>query len=412
MSTIDLARLRDTQTLLAVARALSLRLDTVEAMRRVTRQVALAFGADMVGAYTHDPASGVLRPVAGYHVPPTLREWFRGTSLATAGSPALEAAWRERTPVWTADATRDPAWPAAARALPPHSALLAPMAAGREPAGALGLVWWVTGRSFGADELALAADVAAQVGLGLEHRAQARAMGDAEKMEAIARLAGGIANDFNNLLTVISGRGQLILHRLLADDPSRRDLDLIRRAAERAASLTRQLLAFGRQQPWEPRALSVNAIVADLGPALERLVGDDIELATALDPGVGPVEADPRQLEQLVLGLVTNAREAMPGGGRVTLATADAVLAATPAAAGPGAYVVLSVTDTGVGMSAEVQVRMFEPFFTTRGPGHGRGLGLAVVYGIVKQHGGDITMASAPGGGTVVRVFLPRRPPP
>jgi two-component system cell cycle sensor histidine kinase/response regulator CckA len=823
-----IGRLKETQTLLAVAQALSLRLDAPEAMRRVAREVALAFGADMVGAYEADPTdAGALLPISGYHVPAPLRDWFRCTPFSIASSPALAAAWRHGTPVWTSQASDDDAWIPAVRELPPHSALFAPTVAGHEVVGGLFLVWWTPGRIFTEPEVGLVAGVASQVGLALEnralvretnerlleaeivadvaksattsldldtvlarvverarelcradlaligladaagdalvfrHRAGARlgnydairiergrgvagtvwasgqpvrtvdrqqdprfavddavrseglrgmlgvpirsggtvvgvlavamrvprrftdgdqralarvaelaaiamhnarlfaaeqasrteaeaagrrfralidnsedgitlrdadgrilyaspavcrmlgydsdelvgrtgrslvhpddlAVGDAvfsqvlaepntpqrahirnrckdgtyrwfegvstnllhepavraivtnsrdvteqktaeealrasetryrtaaratsdaiwewdllggavewnegvqtlfgyaasdvapkavwwierihpedqarvvsgiqavidgggeiwsdefrfrradgswadvmdrgyvvhdargrpvrmigamanvteprrleaelrqsQKMEAVGRLAGGIAHDFNNLLTVISGRSELILVRLRADDPIRGDVELIKRVAERAATLTRQLLAFSRKQVLQTRVVALDTIIADLEPMLQRLIGETVELVTTIQPGVSRIMADVAQIEQVVLNLVVNARDAMPAGGRVSITLAD-----------EDAHVVLAVTDTGDGIPVDVQARIFEPFFTTKEPGKGTGLGLAMVYGIVKQHDGTITVESTPGEGTTFRVRLPR----
>jgi len=838
-----LGRLQETQTLLAVAEALSLRLEAPEAMRRVAREVALAFGADMVGAYARDPAtSDALLPIAGYHVPASLREWFRGTPLVVSNSPKLDLAWRTRSPAWTSDAAKDEAWSAAVRALPEHSALFAPTAAGQEVVGGLFLVWWKIGRAFPDAELGLVAGVAAQVGLALENRALAREMSErlleaeivadvaksvttsldldtvlrrvaerarelcradvaliglqeadgdglvfrhragarfeaydalrierghgvsgtvwstgrslrvrdretdarfrgddrvraeglrgilavpirsggtvggvlvaasrtprlftdaeeralarvaehaalaiqnarlfaaeqdsraeaeaagrrfraliehsddgitlrdatgsiqyaspalcrmlgydlsdmlgrtglsfihpddrtvgqelfarvladpdtphqvqirwrrsdgvyrwlegvsvnllhdpavgavvtnsrdvterkaaeaalrasetryrlaaratsdaiwewdllgghvewnegvqtmfgyaasevapraewwlerihpddharvvagiqavidgggqtwsdefrfrradgswadvmdrghvvhdergrpvrmigamanvtepkrleaelrqSQKMEAVGRLAGGIAHDFNNLLTVISGRSDLLLHRLRADDPVRKDVELIKRVGDRAATLTRQLLAFSRKQVLQTRVLALDAVVADLEPMLQRLIGEDLELVTSIAPEVGRVQADLAQIEQVVLNLVVNARDSISGGGRVTIGLADVELDAAFVAANPsatvGPHVMLAVSDTGSGIPPEVQPRIFEPFFTTKAPGKGTGLGLAMVYGIVKQHEGTIVVESEAGRGTTFRVYLRR----
>jgi two-component system, cell cycle sensor histidine kinase and response regulator CckA len=231
-------------------------------------------------------------------------------------------------------------------------------------------------------------------------------------MEAVGRLAGGIAHDFNSLLTVISGRSELLLHRLRPDDPVRRDVELIKRVGERAATLTRQLLAFSRKQVLQTRVLALDDVVVDLEPMLQRLIGEDIELVTVVAPGIGRVQADPAQIEQVVLNLVVNARDAMPAGGRLTLEVSDADLDAAFVAANPsatvGPHVVLAVTDTGTGIPPEVQPRIFEPFFTTKGQGKGTGLGLAMVYGIVKQHEGTIAVESETGRGTTFRVYLRR----
>jgi PAS domain S-box-containing protein len=239
----------------------------------------------------------------------------------------------------------------------------------------------------------------------------------AQKMEAIGRLAGGVAHDFNNLLTVILGRSQLLLERLADDDPTRRHIDLIQKTADRAAGLTRQLLAFSRKQVLQPELLDVNAIVANVQRMLRRLIGEHVELHTALEPGLGRVHADPGQLEQVILNLAVNARDAMPQGGRLTLTTAnvetgDPIPIHPHGSAPPGRYVMLSVTDTGIGMDAETQAHLFEPFFTTKGPGAGTGLGLATVYGIVAQGGGYIGVASTPRAGSSFRIYLPRVEPP
>jgi two-component system, cell cycle sensor histidine kinase and response regulator CckA len=233
-----------------------------------------------------------------------------------------------------------------------------------------------------------------------------------QKMEAVGRLAGGIAHDFNNLLTVISGRSDLLLHRLRTDDPVRKDVELIKRVGERAATLTRQLLAFSRKQVLQTRVLALDMVVADLEPMLQRLIGEDIALVTTIAPGVGRVQADPAQLEQVVLNLVVNARDAITGGGRISVGVADVELDAAFVVANPsakeGPHVMLAVSDTGAGIPPEVQPRIFEPFFTTKEPGRGTGLGLAMVYGIVKQHEGTIVVDSEAGRGTTFRVYLRR----
>ena len=234
----------------------------------------------------------------------------------------------------------------------------------------------------------------------------------AQKMEAVGRLAGGVAHDFNNLLTAIIGYADLLSVESSQDSARRNELEEIRKAAERAASLTRQLLAFSRQQILQPKVLDLNQVVSNMSNLLHRLIGEDIELQTALEPGVDPVRVDAGQIEQVILNLALNARDAMPRGGKLTIETANADLddayARGRAAVNPGSYVMLAVSDTGVGMSAETQARLFEPFFTTKELGKGTGLGLSTVYGIVKQSGGNIWAYSVLGKGTTFKVYLPR----
>ncbi len=234
----------------------------------------------------------------------------------------------------------------------------------------------------------------------------------AQKMEAVGRLAGGIAHDFNNLLTAIRGYAELVATDLASDDARHRDIEQVIRAADRGADLTRQLLAFGRRQMLQPEVLDLNALMADIAPMLRRLIGEAIELRTVLDPTLGRVHADRSQLDQVLVNLAVNARDAMPDGGTLTIETANVELdedfAATHASAMPGPHVLLAVSDTGVGMDSETQAHLFEPFFTTKAPGQGSGLGLATVYGIVKQSGGHVWVYSEPGHGSTLKVYLPR----
>ncbi len=233
----------------------------------------------------------------------------------------------------------------------------------------------------------------------------------AQKMEAIGQLAGGVAHDFNNLLTVINGFSELVLGRLAPDDPLRDPVEQIAKAGERAAQLTQQLLAFSRRQHLAPQELDPREVVVDLEKMLRRLIGEDVALAIAVQPGSGRVRVDGGQLQQVILNLVVNARDAMPGGGQITIEVAEADLDdhySGQHPLQPGPYVMLAVSDTGCGMDAATQARIFEPFFTTKEPGKGTGLGLSTVYGIVKQSGGDVCVSSEPGKGTTFKVYLPR----
>ncbi|MBA2355829.1 MAG: response regulator [Acidobacteria bacterium] len=233
-----------------------------------------------------------------------------------------------------------------------------------------------------------------------------------QKMEAIGRLAGGIAHDFNNLVQAIGGYTEILLRHLTEGDPLRRNAEEIKKAGDRAAALTRQLLAFSRQQVLQPSVLDLNGVVHHVEQLLIRLIGADIHLRTYLSEELWPIKADAVQLEQVLMNLAVNARDAMHGGGVLTIETANVELTrsidgeAFVVVAGP--YVLLAVTDTGAGMNAETKARAFEPFFTTKPPGQGTGLGLSMVYGIVKQSGGYIWVDSELGAGTRIRIYLPR----
>ncbi len=260
------------------------------------------------------------------------------------------------------------------------------------------------GRAMGFSEIAR--DITEQKSLEAQLR-------QAQKMEGIGQLAGGIAHDFNNLLTVINSYSAMVLGELDFSNPFvRNGIEQIKEAGHRAASLTRQLLMFSRQQVLEPKVLDLNEVVSNIAKLLRRLIGEDVTQVLCLHPALGRVKIDPGQMEQVIMNLAVNARDAMAGGGQLTIETENVELdnayACKHALVQPGPYVMLAVSDTGCGMDADTQARIFEPFFTTKGPGKGTGLGLATVYGIVKQSGGNIWVYSELGKGTTLKIYLPR----
>jgi signal transduction histidine kinase/ActR/RegA family two-component response regulator len=292
----------------------------------------------------------------------------------------------------------------------------------------VGVLSFLTRREegFSTEDMAIATAFASHAAIALEnsrllHESRrayeelAQAQGQLEqarKMDAIGRLAGGVAHDFNNLLTVILGRTDIILHQVRPEEPIRRGIELIQRTAGRAAELTKQLLAFSRKQVLEAVVLDLGAVTIDLKEMLARLIGEDIALVTNIAPGLGHVKADRGQIEQVVMNLAINARDAMPQGGHLIVETANVDLdeeyVRRHMGARPGPHVMLAVSDSGVGIAREHQRHIFEPFFTTKEQGKGTGLGLATVYGIVKQSGGYIEVDSEPGRGTIFRIYLPR----
>jgi signal transduction histidine kinase len=271
--------------------------------------------------------------------------------------------------------------------------------------------------SSGGDEVAEVTDAFLRMRASLESTQKEQKqleerLRQAHKMEAVGRLAGGVAHDFNNLLTVIQGNSDLLIDREGSDEFHKKCLDQIRRAAGRAVSMTRQLLAFSRMQVLQPRIIELNAVVAEMGKMLPRLIGEHIEYSFFPDPKLAPIKADPGQIEQVILNLAVNARDAMPNGGTLVVRSQNVEIDEAGAAKRPpmrpGAYVLLSVTDTGHGMDDATKLRIFEPFFTTKEVGKGTGLGLATVYGVVKQSGGFIWLLSSPGNGATFEIYLPQ----
>jgi len=258
----------------------------------------------------------------------------------------------------------------------------------------------------------LAANAIENVRLIELEKSREEQMRQSQKMEAIGQLAGGVAHDFNNLLTAINGYSDLALRQLPKDGSAHVQISEVKKAGTRAASLTRQLLAFSRKQIMQAKVLDLNSIVADMDKMLRRLIGEDVDLVTLLKSGLGQISADPGQMEQVLMNLVVNARDAMPDGGKITIETGNVELgqdyAISHASVRPGRYIFLAVSDTGIGMDVTLQKRVFDPFFTTKEVGKGTGLGLSTVYGIVKQSGGNIWLYSEPGTGTTFKVYLPR----
>jgi two-component system cell cycle sensor histidine kinase/response regulator CckA len=297
-----------------------------------------------------------------------------------------------------------------------RAALAVPVPGGRGVLAVLS-VGFDAPRPLGAAEVSFASALAHVLAAAVERREAEDALRRSEeqlrqsqKMEAIGQLAGGVAHDFNNLLTAIVGYAELMTMRLTSGDPLLRDVGEIRKAADRAAGLTRQLLAFGRKQLLAPKVVDLNAIVTHMENLLRRVIGEDIRLVSRLAPALRPVRVDPGRVEQVILNLAVNARDAMPDGGSLTVETENVEIehAGDHDGLQPGRYVLLSVTDTGTGMDESVRSRVFEPFFTTKEQGKGTGLGLSTVYGIVRQSGGHVSVESEPGKGACFRVWLPQ----
>ncbi|MGD2206537.1 MAG: response regulator [Anaerolineae bacterium] len=398
----------------------------------VCRQLALAFEVPQaaVALFNQEKTEAVV--VAEYLAegcPPLL-----GETIPVADNPASQHLLTQKMPLVIEEAQTDP------RLAPIHdllrrrgtvSLLLLPLMVNGDVVGILGLdaikpltpsasdVASVSGKSFSAQEVNLAWRVAEQVGSVLarerlqdEHRQLGEQFHQAQKMEAIGRLAGGIAHDFNNLLTVVHLSTRLLERKLHHSDPLWVHVERIQDAGQRATRLIKQLLAFSRQEIVEPQVLNLNQVLGELDKMLRRLIGEDVELALVPAEELWSARIDPTQIEQVVLNLAVNARDAMPDGGKLTLETDNVVLCEVYAArhmgVQPGEYVQLTISDSGVGMSKKVKARIFEPFFTTKERGKGTGLGLATVFGIVKQNQGHIEVHSEVGQGTVFEIYLPR----
>jgi PAS domain S-box-containing protein len=329
--------------------------------------------------------------------------------------------WQSGQPAWIRDVTADADFVRAQAASQAglHGAFGFPIRIGSEIEGVIEFFSRQV-REPDDELLNMVADIGLKIGQFGERARAEQALHQAEvqlrqaqKMEAVGRLAGGVAHDFNNLLTVIRGYSELTLGRLRPEDPMRREVEEVKKAADRAAALTGQLLAFSRRQFVAAKVVDLNAIVMNMDGMLRRLLGEDIiELCADLEPQLGSIKADHGQVEQVIMNLAVNARDAMPTGGRLTIETRNVTIGKGPRretmTLGEGSYVLLAIKDTGHGMSEEVQAHLFEPFFTTKEKGKGTGLGLSTVYGIVKQSGGTIGIESKPGRGTTCKIYFPR----
>ena len=389
-------------------------------LETVCRELAQAFGVPQVAATLLNPEKTEGVVVADYSIeghPSTA-----GQTVPVENNPSFQHVLTHKTPLAVDDAQSDP------RLAPVHdlmchrgtvSLLLLPLLYKEQVLGSLCLNFLEL-RHFSTEEVNLAQSVAEQVAGALaraqldeQHRQLEEQYRQSQKMEAIGRLAGGMAHDFNNLLTVITGYSELLLHRHVdSNDPQYKDIEQINKAGNRAKALTRQLLAFSRQQVIQPEALDLNTIITDINQMLRRLVSENIDLITILNPRSARIKADPGQIEQVIMNLVVNACDAMPRGGKLTIKTANVNLdedyASRHIGLEPGSYIMLTISDTGIGMDAETLSHIFEPFFTTKAKGKGTGLGLAIVYGIVQQNEGYISVSSEPGRGTTFQIYLPR----
>jgi signal transduction histidine kinase/FixJ family two-component response regulator len=400
------------------ASAASLELEAI--LETVCRELAQVFDVSQATASLLNPEKTKGTVVAEYLNKDSPK--MAGQTFPLENHPAFQYLLTLKTPLTVDDVRSDP------RLAPIHdlvcmrgtiSLLLLPLIIKEEVMGSLCLNT-TTPRHFTTKEVSLAQRVAEQVSgalariqLAEEHRQLEEQYRQSQKMEAIGRLAGGMAHDFNNLLTVITGYSELLLHRYFdSNDPRRQDIEQIHKASERATALTRQLLAFSRQQVIQPEVLNLNIIITDTNEMLRRLISENIDLIVELDPALGQVKADPGQIEQIIINLAVNAYDAMPRGGKMTVKTTnvdlDEAYVERHIDLEPGPYIKLIISDTGVGMDPETLSHIFEPFFTTKEQGKGTGLGLATVYGIVQQNKGHISVSSEPGQGTTFTIYLPR----
>ena len=408
----------------AVTRVLSEATTLEEAVPRIIQAIGENLEWDLGVFWRVEKAAGVLRCLDQWTAPSAQADPF---TMATwqhvfnreEGLPGR--IWASGKSVWVPDIALDANFTrgAQARQVGFHGAFGFPILIGSEIEGVIEFFSHSV-RQPDDDLLRMVEDIGLKIGQfgerarteGVLRETEAQ-LRQAQKMEAVGRLAGGMAHDFNNLLTVIRGYSELFLGRLGPTDAMRKDMEEVKKAADRATGLTRQLLAFSRRQFIAAKVVDLNALVANMDGMLRRLIGEDIvELCAELDASIGAIKADPGQVEQVIMNLVVNARDAMPKGGRLTIETRNVTIGKgvrlDAVGVAPGSYVLLAVRDTGHGMDAETRSHLFEPFFTTKEKGKGTGLGLSTVYGIVKQSGGSITVESAPGRGTTFRIYFPR----
>ncbi|MEQ1562565.1 MAG: PAS domain S-box protein [Nitrospiraceae bacterium] len=408
----------------AVTRVLSESTTLEEAVPKIIQAVGESLEWDLGVFWRVDKAAGLLRCLdqwksSSVQADPFTMVTWQQVFLREEGLPGR--IWASGKSAWVTDVALDTNFPRGVQAKEAglHGAFGFPVLVGSEIEGVIELFSRQV-RQPDDELLRMVEDIGLKIGQfgerarteGVLRETEAQ-LRQAQKMEAVGRLAGGVAHDFNNLLTVIRGYSELLLGRLGPTDAMRKDMEEIKKAADRASGLTRQLLAFSRRQFIAAKVLDLNALVANMDGMLRRLIGEDIvELCTELDSSAGAIKADPGQVEQVIMNLVVNARDAMPKGGRLTIQTKNVTIGkgARLDAVGvePGSYVLLLVRDTGHGMDAETRSHLFEPFFTTKEQGKGTGLGLSTVYGIVKQSGGSIMVESAPAKGTTFRIYFPR----
>jgi len=416
----DISDRRQAETMHAVQVAVGLALEESvslnEAIPKILRAMCELQGWTVGALWLVDTQQRALRCNALWHPSGRQTELFaqayRGLLLRTDTGLAGRA-WHRQAPAFSPDILNEAAFPApdAARHAGLHGAIAFPIHTGKE---ILGIMEFFTVDVLHPDAARLerVAELGAMISQFLSRKDLERQLRQAQKMEALGRMAGGVAHDFNNLLTIINSWAELLMDEPGLTSRAQRGMTQIKDAGNKAAGLTRQLLAFTRHQVVERQPLSLNDRVTDIVELMKRVIGEDIHLVLTLDPTLGRVKADPGQIEQVVMNLVVNARDAMPHGGRLELETGEVLISHSdpfwPDPVPPGPYVSLMVRDTGCGMSAETLAHVFEPFFTTKELGKGTGLGLSTVYGIVRQSGGTVGIASEVGKGTSFTVYLPR----